>query len=65
MLQMEPLFVCFYIREGLPYGIRAVDCLVLERKVMLMEIFTWTRNYILSIPLRALKGVECHLTVDP
>lgn len=47
MLQMEPLFVCFYIREGLPCGIRAVDCLVLERKVMLMEIFTWTRCYVL------------------
>lgn len=47
MLQMEPLFVCFYVREVLPCDIRAVDCLVLERKVMLMEMFTWTRYYIL------------------
>lgn len=44
---MEPLIVCFYISEVLPYGIRAVDCLVLERKVMLMEIFIWTRYYVL------------------
>lgn len=47
MLQMEPLVVCFYIAEVVPYSIRAVDRLALERKVMLMEIFTWTRYYIL------------------
>lgn len=44
---MELLVVCFYISEVLLCGIRAVDCLVLERRVMLMEISTWTGYYIL------------------
>lgn len=40
---MEPLVVCFCVSEELLRGIRAVDCLVLERQAMLMGIFTWTR----------------------
>lgn len=48
MLKLEPLIVCFYISEELPYGIRAVDHLVLERQLRLMaEIFIWTRCNIL------------------
>lgn len=44
---MEPFVVCFCVSEELLRGIRAVDCLVLERQAMLMEIFTWTRYNIL------------------
>lgn len=44
---MELLVVCFCISEVLLYSIRAVDYMVLERKVMVMEVFTWTRYYTL------------------
>lgn len=48
MLKLEPLIVCFYVSEGLPYSIKAVDYLVLETQWKLMvEIFIWTRCNIL------------------
>lgn len=51
VLKLEPLIVCFYISEGLPYSIKAVDHLVLEMQWKLMvEIFIWTRCNILYPP---------------
>lgn len=48
MLKLEPLIVCFYISEVLPYSIKAVDHLVLEtQRKLMVEIFIWTRCNIL------------------
>lgn len=51
MLKLDPSILSFYISEELPYGIGAVDCLVLERQQKpVVEIFIQTRCNIVHHP---------------